>query len=76
MTAGWGTREEHLAICKRRALEYLDAGDVHNAVASMLSDLSKHDETAGVNNGVAMRGLLYVRDHDVAGARRWIEGFR
>ena len=39
------TRAEHLAWCKRRAMEYVDAGDLSNAVASMGSDLSKHPET-------------------------------
>jgi hypothetical protein len=33
------TRDEHLARCKRRALEYVDAGDLTRAAASMASDL-------------------------------------
>ena len=41
------TREEHLQWCKDRALEYVDAGDLNNALVSMLSDLGKHPETAG-----------------------------
>jgi hypothetical protein len=36
------TRDEHLAWCKRRALEYVDAGDLTHAVASMASDLKTH----------------------------------
>jgi hypothetical protein len=36
------TRDEHLAWCKRRALEYVDAGDPTHAVASMASDLKTH----------------------------------
>ena len=36
------TRDEHLAECKRRALEYLDAGDPREAFTSMLSDIGKH----------------------------------
>jgi len=39
------TRQEHLDWCKQRALEYARRGDVKNAVASMCSDLDKHDET-------------------------------
>jgi hypothetical protein len=35
-------RDEHLAWCKKRALEYWRAGDLANAVASMGSDLDKH----------------------------------
>jgi hypothetical protein len=40
-------RKEHLAWCKKRALEYVAAGDLSNAYASMVSDLSKHPETEG-----------------------------
>lgn len=42
------TREEHLAWCKQRALEYLQPGpyfSLDDAMASMASDLGKHDET-------------------------------
>ena len=38
------TRDEHLEWCKKRALEYLDEGDLQNAFASMGSDLSKHPD--------------------------------
>lgn len=41
------TRAEHLAWCKKRALEYVDAGDMNQAFASMASDLGKHPETQG-----------------------------
>jgi hypothetical protein len=41
------TRAEHLQWCKDRALEYVDTGDINNALASMASDLNKHDETKG-----------------------------
>lgn len=39
------TRAEHVAWCKKRALEYVTAGDLKQAMASMGSDLNKHDET-------------------------------
>ncbi len=68
------TRADHLAWCKRRALEYLDAGDVQNAIASMMSDMNKHSE-CGVNVYLAMLGMMHARDHDATAARRWIEGF-
>lgn len=70
------TREEHLEWCKQRAREYLDRHDVTNAVASMLSDLSKHDGTKDAAKSLGGLALLYVKEHDVAGARRFIEGFR
>lgn len=69
------TRDEHLAWAKKRALEYLDAGDVVNAITSMGSDLEKHAELKP-NQHLLMIGLMYARDYDREGARRWIEGFR
>lgn len=42
------TRAEHLRWCKQRALEYLQPGQyfsLDEAMASMTSDLGKHDET-------------------------------
>jgi Tfp pilus assembly protein PilF len=68
-------RAEHLAFCKRRALEYLDRGDIQNAVTSMGSDLSKHPETKA-HYTLLMLGMRYILDNDAEGARRWIEGFR
>lgn len=69
------TREEHLTFCKERALEYLDLGDLGQAVASMGSDLSKHPETRP-NNTLMLLAMRYVLDGDIEGIRRWIEGFR
>jgi hypothetical protein len=69
------TRDEHLAWCKTRALEYLDRGELADAVASMGSDLGKHHETRS-NDAILMLGMTYVIDGDAAGVRRWIEGFR
>lgn len=68
------TRTEHLAWAKTRALEYLDAGDVPNAVASWTSDLSKHEQTADHASLElipmhALAGLLNERT-----ARELIEG--
>lgn len=37
------TRADHLAWCKQRALQYVDAGDLTGAYASMTSDLGKHE---------------------------------
>lgn len=69
------TRDEHLAWAKQRALEYLDAGDLVNAVTSMGSDLNKHPE-AGCNPYLLMTGGMYATNGDRAAVRRWIEGFR
>jgi hypothetical protein len=40
------TRAEHLQWCKDRALAYCHRGDINQAVASMVSDMRKHPETA------------------------------
>jgi hypothetical protein len=69
-------RDEYLASCKRRALEYLDRGDVSNAVASMGSDLMKHDDFRGIAEKLMPLGMMCAMQHDVPGARRFIEGFR
>lgn len=57
------TRIEHMIWCKKRALEYIDVGDLPNAFTSMTSDLTKHPETenhAGIERGTLMmlNGLL------------------
>jgi Tfp pilus assembly protein PilF len=70
------TRQEHLDWCKKRALEYLDQGDVANAVTSMMSDMSKHEETRHAGESMTMLGMMYILQHDREGARRWIKGFR
>jgi hypothetical protein len=70
------TRDEHLAWCKTRALEYLNRGEAANAVASLGSDLTKHPGTDFFGPEIMMVGMLYAKNEDIAGLRRWIEGFR
>jgi hypothetical protein len=70
------SRAEHIAWCKQRALEYLDAGDAKNALTSMMSDLRKHPGTTkhlGITLGVNL--VLAGRLHNHAELRKWIEGF-
>jgi hypothetical protein len=71
------TRDEHLAWCKRRALEYVDHGNLLQAWASMGSDMNKHPETRnhpGLELGMTLMisGDLSRRD----AMRRFIEGFQ
>jgi hypothetical protein len=73
------TREEHLEWCKERAREYLDRGDLANAVASMGSDMDKHPETrmAGEKMGMLMDvAMIRLTEGDVQGVRDLVEGFR
>lgn len=69
-------RKEHLDWCKKRALEYVDAGDLTNAWASMASDLRKHSETEGhaaieLGMMMLMTGQLSTQEK----MRKFIEGF-
>lgn len=69
------SRSEHIAWCKKRALEYLDAGDAKNAMVSMMSDLRKHPDTEkhlGITLGV---NLMLGGRLNHAEMRKWIEGF-
>lgn len=70
------TRDEHLQWCKDRALEYLNKGDMTNAVTSMLSDLGKHEETRAVGEKLAPMGMMFLMNRDSDGVRRFITGFR
>ncbi len=71
------TRAEHIEWCKRRAFEYVEAGDMQQAWASMASDLGKHPETEshiGIELGAMMLFAGFLRDP--IKMREWIEGFR
>ena len=69
-------RTEHIAWCKKRALEYVDAGDTDQAMASMLSDLHKHKETEKHPAGQMMVQLAMIGELSAPGAmRKFIEGF-
>ncbi len=75
---GYGTREEHLAWCKQRALAYVDRGDLTNALASFGSDMRKHPQTDTDAVAVLLgaEGVRCFMNDDAAGMRRLIEGFR
>lgn len=40
------TRTEHMLWAKKRALQYVEDGNLKEAYSSIASDLQKHDETA------------------------------
>jgi hypothetical protein len=70
------TRQQHLEWCKKRAHEYLARGDVENAIASMLSDLNKHDETKLPSGSpLNMLGMMAAMNNDRSEAARFIDGF-
>lgn len=69
------TRQEHLDWCKRRALENIEAGELTNTLASMFSDLSKHQETENhpaIQLGVMM--MLAGMLEESAQVKKFIEG--
>jgi hypothetical protein len=70
------SRAMHLEWCKARALEYVDRGDLVNALSSMGSDLTKHPETANhIGTALGLRmiaaGLLGTAEE----MRKFINGF-
>jgi len=70
------TRAEHLAWCKKRAFEYVKAGELENAFASMGSDLGKHPETE--NHGGIKLGMMLLMSGHLSTAQemqKFIEGF-
>lgn len=70
------SRTEHLEWCKQRALEFLDKGDLDQALASFASDMSKHPETG--DHPMLDRGmtLLMTRQLDTdQQIREFITGF-
>jgi hypothetical protein len=68
-------RSQHLEWCKNRAYRYWREGDLVNAVASMGSDLNKHEATR-CNPYLLMLGGIYASRGESEEVRRWIEGFR
>jgi len=71
------SHDDHLAWAKKRALQYVDAGELANAIASMGSDLEKHPDWAGgkVVAFMVTEAVLFEIQKGPAAVRRWIEGF-
>lgn len=76
MACQYPTRDEHLSWCKKRAHEYVDAGDNAQAFASMASDLSKHPETQG-HAAIGLGMMMLMGGHLSTGhqMRDFINGF-
>lgn len=72
------TRAEHLQFCKDRAMEYVNQGDLLNAVTSMMSDLEKHPETSSTKGALGMLGMLAAQQAQLGdrdAVIRYIQGF-
>lgn len=70
------TRAEHLEWAKQRALEYVERGNLFDAMASIGSDLNNHDDTRN-HAGIKMGLLLLLNGHlnTPAAMREFILGF-
>jgi hypothetical protein len=68
------TGREHLDWAKQRALEFVDRGDGAEAVASMISDLGKHEDL-WASRKVAEMLFMTVDMRDMQSVRKFIEGF-
>ena len=69
-------RNEHLFWCKKRALEYVDKGELQEAFLSMTSDMSKHDQTKTHAALDTMRSMYFGRLLETPEEmRKFIEGF-
>lgn len=66
---------EHFAWARTRALEYVDLNEPAQAMASLVSDLWKHEGTAGILTP-DLQGLFLgeIMIGGAAGARSFIEG--
>lgn len=70
------SRAEHLAWCKKRALEYCDIGDPSQVFSSMASDLRKHPETES-HAAITLGMMMLMNGHldTPEKMRKFIEGF-
>lgn len=66
---------EHFAWARERATEYVEMGDGGTALSSLVSDLSKHEGTAGIlTMDLQMLFMGEVMLAGAEGARRFIDG--
>lgn len=70
------SREEHLQVCKERAIEYAINGELRSALASFWSDLSKHPGTADTSVALFMLGVIHVQQQDKRQLIEYFNGFR
>lgn len=69
------TRDEHLAWAKKRAHEYVDCGDLPNAINSMVSDLGKHEAWKDSPFIGTMVMVAMMEPQTPYHIGRWIDGF-
>ncbi len=68
------TREQHIERSKERASALLRVGRIHEAVASMMSEMRKHPDCE-VPHEIHVIGIFAAAAGDAALARTYIDGF-
>ena len=68
-------RQQHLDLCKREALSFLEQGKPFTALSHFLIRMGERRD-CGINTGLVGLALLYIRNGSEADLRRWFEGFR
>jgi hypothetical protein len=66
-------RDKYVERCKQRASDYLDRGDLKNAVASFVSDIDARTDCE-LPHYLATLGVLLLMGNDALGRRTLIEG--
>jgi hypothetical protein len=68
-------RDKYVERCKQRAFDYLDQGDLENAVASFVSNMNARPDCR-LPSYLASLGLLLLMANDSLGWRTLIDGIR
>jgi hypothetical protein len=68
-------RDKYVERCKQRAFDYLDQGDLENAVASFVSNMNARPDCRLPYHLVSL-GVLLLMANDSLGWRTLIEGVR
>ena len=68
-------RDKYVERCKQRAFDYLDRGELRNAVASFVNNMNARPDCELSHHLAALGDLLLMRS-DAAGWKALIEEFR
>ena len=68
-------RDKYVERCKQRALDYLDRGDLRNAVDSLVSNMNARPDCE-LPSYLATLGASLLTANDAPGWRTLIEGLR
>jgi hypothetical protein len=68
-------REKYVERCKQRAFDYLEQGDLRDAVAAFVGSMNARPDCQ-LPNHLAMLGVLLLMANDALGWRTLIDGVR